>query len=99
MTVVLGVVCDDGLVMAADTQITESDRAMTERSVDYGVVAALRVLEALSYTSPSVGGPFTLVRITSDGAHALEDGEIEGARRHVERWRELEQDALDRLFD
>lgn len=72
---------------------------MTERSVDYGVVAALRVLEALSYTSPSVGGPFNVVRITSDGAHQLEDGEIEEVRRHVERWREFEQSALDRLFD
>ncbi|HEX6235857.1 MAG TPA: hypothetical protein VFZ68_01615, partial [Acidimicrobiales bacterium] len=30
---------------------------MTERPVAYGVVVAQRVLDALSYTSPSVGGP------------------------------------------
>lgn len=72
---------------------------MTERSVDYGVVAAQRVLDALSYTSPSVGGPFNVVRITPDGAHQLDDDEIDETRRYVHRWTELEQEALDKLFD
>jgi proteasome beta subunit len=30
---------------------------MTERDVDYGVLAALRVLDAPDASSPSVGGP------------------------------------------
>jgi proteasome beta subunit len=71
---------------------------MTERSIDHGVVAAQRVLDALSYTSPSVGGPFNVVRITSDGAHQLDDDEIEEVRGHVRRWTDLEQEALDKLF-
>lgn len=72
---------------------------MTERPVRYGVVVALRVLEALSYTSPSVGGPFDIIRITPDGTHHLDDDEIGEARRRVERWTALEQKALDGLFD
>ena len=71
---------------------------MTERTVDYGVVAALRVLEALSYTSPSVGGPFNIVRITPDGAHDLDDDEMESTHELVVRWTDLEQKALDKLF-
>lgn len=191
MTVVLAIRCDDGLVMGADTQITDSDRGMSyparklhllgehaawggsgaravlgdlvddfddaagtiveapdisralqdhilpvlrrhyenyiehvpgepdssgapmaqqagallahfrmvERSIDYGVVVAQRVLDALSYTSPSVGGPFDVVRITSEGVRRLDDDEIEKAREHVRRWTDLEQKALDGLFD
>lgn len=72
---------------------------MTERPVAYGVVVAQRVLDALSYTSPSVGGPFNVVRITPDEVHQLADDEIEQARRHVRRWTDLEQQALDHLFD
>ncbi len=72
---------------------------MVERSIDYGVVVAQRVLDALSYTSPSVGGPFDMVRITSEGVRRLDDDEIEEAREHVRRWTDLEQKMLDGLFD
>ena len=72
---------------------------MTERPVRYGVVAALRVLDALSYTSPSVGGPFDVICITPDGAHELDDDEIAKARKRVERWADMEQKTLDGLFD
>lgn len=71
---------------------------MTERDVDYGVVAALRVLDALDLSSPSVGGPMDLCRITPDGAHHLSDEEIDEVRGHVRRWQQLESKALDSLF-
>jgi len=41
---------------------------MTTRSIDYGVVAAVRVLDALEQTSPSVGGPMDVWRITAHGS-------------------------------
>lgn len=71
---------------------------MTERDVDYGVVAALRVLDALDATAPSVGGPMDVCRITPDGARHLDEDEIEQVRGRVTRWVELEQRALDDLF-
>ena len=37
---------------------------MTERDVDYGVLAAVRVLDALRITSPSIGGPIDVYRLT-----------------------------------
>lgn len=72
---------------------------MKERPVRYGVVAAVRVLDALSLTSPSVGGPLVVCRIDDAGACWLADDDIEEAREHAERWRALEQRALDDLFD
>jgi hypothetical protein len=72
---------------------------MTERDVDYGVVAALRVLDALDESSPSVGGPMDICRITSDGAHHLSPEEVEGVRGQVKRWIDLEHKALDGLFE
>lgn len=72
---------------------------MNERDVDYGVVAALRVLDALDASSPSVGGPMDLCRITPDGAHHLDPDEVDEVRRQVARWVDLEQEALDHLFD
>ena len=71
---------------------------MTERSVDHGVVAVMRVLDALDRTSPSVGGPMNVCRMTPDGAHHLDEGEVEQARDRVRRWVELEQRVLDDLF-
>jgi proteasome beta subunit len=71
---------------------------MVDRDVHYGVVAAIRIIDALAQTSPSVGGPLNVVRITPDGAHHLEQDEIEDERAHVRRWEELEQKALDDLF-
>ena len=71
---------------------------MTERSVDHGVVAVLRVLDALDRTSPSIGGPMNVCRLTPDGAHHLDEEEIGRTRDRVRRWVELERRALDELF-
>lgn len=72
---------------------------MTERDVEYGMVAAIRVLDALDASSPSVGGPMDLCRITPDGAEHLTDDEVKEVRGQRDRWIALEHDALDRLFD
>ncbi|MEX2422076.1 MAG: proteasome protein [Actinomycetota bacterium] len=72
---------------------------MTERDVDYGIIAVVRVLDALSTSQPMVGGPLSVVRITADGARHLEDDDIAAARDHVARWEEAERSALDGLFD
>lgn len=72
---------------------------MTARPVEYGVVGVVRVLEALERTSPSVGRPFSVASIREEGAHHLDDKEIAKALKDAQRWRDLEQEALDRLFD
>jgi proteasome beta subunit len=72
---------------------------MTERDVDHGVVAALRVLDALDATSPSVGAPMDICRITADGARHFNPDEVDAVRTQVQRWVELENVALDQLFD
>ena len=72
---------------------------MTERDVDYGVVAALRVLDALDATSPSVGAPMDICRISPDGARHFNPDEVEVIRNRVSRWVALENRALDQLFD
>jgi proteasome beta subunit len=70
---------------------------MTDRDVDHGVLAVVRVLDALDRTSPSVGGPMNVCRITPNGARDLDEKEIEHVREQVRRWVELEQRALDEL--
>src|SRR3546814_17296729 len=87
-----------GAAMAQQAGSLLSHFRMLERSVDHGVVAALRVLEALSYTSPSVGGPFTIARVTPEGVHLLDDDEVAEAHANLERWAEPEQKALDTLL-
>jgi proteasome beta subunit len=72
---------------------------MGERDVEYGVLAVVRVLEALRISQPMVGGPLNLVRLTADGAHFLDDDAVEEAREQVERWKQEDQRTLDRLFD
>lgn len=72
---------------------------MRERNVDYGVLAVVRVLEALRISQPMVGGPLNLVRITEDEARFLAEEEIEDAREQVERWEQADQRTLDELFD
>jgi hypothetical protein len=84
--------------MAQQAHALLANFRMTERGVDYGVVAALRVLDALDVSSPSVGGPMDLCRITADGAHRLDPEEVDGIREHVGRWLKLEERALDELF-
>ncbi|WP_336922001.1 hypothetical protein [Aquipuribacter sp. SD81] len=88
-----------GAPMAQQAGALLSHFRMTERPVEYGVVAVVRVLEALSLTSPSVGGPLSVARIREEGAHHLSAEEVDEARRHAERWEQLEKDALDHLFD
>lgn len=86
-----------GVIAQASALLAHFD--MAERAVDYGVVAALRVLDALDTSLPSVGGPMDICRITSEGAHHLDEDEIAEVRSRVGRWVELEQRALDELFE
>jgi proteasome beta subunit len=87
-----------GAAMAQQAGALLAQYRMTERSVDHGVVAVMRVLDALDRTSPSIGGPMNICRMTPDGAHHLDEKEVEQARERVRRWVELEQRALDELF-
>lgn len=72
---------------------------MLERPVRYGMLAIVRVLEALSVTSPSVGGPLDVARITPEGAYHFSDEEIVEVKQEVERWEDREREVLDTLFD
>ncbi|MGY4652548.1 20S proteasome alpha/beta subunit [Mycobacterium sp. URHB0021] len=87
-----------GAPMAQQAHALLAHFRMTERDIDYGVVAALRVLDALDASSPSVGGPMDLCRITPDGARHLGSDEVDDVRAQVHRWIELEHRALDQLF-
>lgn len=71
---------------------------MRDREVRYGEIAAVRVLDALRLTSPSVGGPLDLYRITPDGITHFDDDDLGDVRDQVTRWTELEQRALDDLL-
>ncbi|EWM66105.1 MULTISPECIES: proteasome protein [unclassified Micromonospora] len=88
-----------GAPMAQQAGALLSHFRMTARTVEYGVVGVVRVLEALEQTSPSVGRPFSVACIREEGAHHLDEKEIAKALKDVQRWRDLEQKALDRLFD
>ncbi|MTK01607.1 proteasome protein [Micromonospora sp. CP22] len=88
-----------GAPMAQQAGALLSHFRMIKRSVEYGVVSIVRVLEALDRTSPSVGGPFSVAAIREEGAHHLDEKEIAKALKDAQRLRELEQEALDRLFD
>lgn len=87
-----------GSAMAQQAGVLLAHFRMTERDVDHGVVAAVRVLDALRITSPSVGGPVDVYRMTPDGAHGLDTTEIDRARERVRRWEDLEEKVLDELF-
>ena len=88
-----------GAPMAQQAHALLTQFQMAERGVDYGVVAALRVLDALDSASPSVGGPMDICRITPEGAQHLDEDEIGQVRSRAGRWVELEQRALDELFE
>jgi 20S proteasome alpha/beta subunit len=88
-----------GAPMAQQARALLSNFRMNERPVTYGVLAALRVLYALDETSPTVGGPMDICRITPDGAEHLSPEDIDRAASEVRRWRELERETLDRLFE
>jgi hypothetical protein len=85
--------------MAQQARALLSNFRMNERPVEYGVIAALRVLHALDETSPTVGPPMDICRITPDGADHLSPDDIEEAGAQVRRWRDLERDTLDRLLE
>ena len=87
-----------GSAMAQQAHALLAHFRMTERDVEYGVVAALRVLDALDTSSPSVGGPMDICRITPEGAHHLTEDEVDDVRHQVDRWIDLEHRALDQLF-
>ena len=87
-----------GSAMAQQAGALLAQYRMVERGVDHGVLAAMRVLDALDVSSPSIGGPMNICRMTPRGAHHLDEKEIEQARERVRRWLELEQRALDELF-
>jgi 20S proteasome alpha/beta subunit len=88
-----------GSPMAQQAHALLAHFQMARRSVDYGVVAALRVLDALDASSPSVGGPMDICRITPEAARHLDEDEVARVREHVTTWIDLEQRALDELFD
>jgi proteasome beta subunit len=71
---------------------------MVDRPVDYGVLGAVRVIEALSVTSPKVGLEIDVARITADGATHLDDDGIDTVREDVKRWISAEQELLDGLL-
>lgn len=87
-----------GSPMAQQAGVLLSHFDMVDRSVRHGVVGLVRVLDALSVTSPSVGLQIDVATITAEGAHHLSKEEIEAARNDVERWRDGEQKVLDDLF-
>jgi proteasome beta subunit len=87
-----------GAPMAQQAHALLANFQMAQRGVDYGVVAALRVLDALDASSPSVGGPMDICRITPDQAHHLSPEEVDDVRDRVRRWGDLEERALDELF-
>ena len=88
-----------GAPMAQQAHALLGHFRMTERDVDYGVVAALRVLDALDATSPSVGAPMDLCRITPTGLGTTPPTRSRWSALSVSRWVELENRALDQLFD
>jgi proteasome beta subunit len=86
-----------GAAMAQQAGALLSHFSMTERDVDHGVLAAVRVLDALRITSPSIGGPVDVYRMTPDAAVALSEDDIERVRDRVREWARLEAEVLDRL--
>jgi 20S proteasome alpha/beta subunit len=87
-----------GAAMAQQAGALLAHFRMTERDVDYGVVATVRILDTLRMTSPSIGGPVDIYRITADKAAALSEKDIDRVRKQAQRWSELESKALDELF-
>lgn len=87
-----------GAAMAQQAGALLSHFRMTERSVEHGAVAVVRVLDALAETSPSVGGPIDVARIDETGAHHLSEREVAKARKLVSLWEAREQEVLDTLL-
>lgn len=88
-----------GAPMAQQAGALLSHFHLTERSLRFGCAAVLRVLRALDLTSPSVGEPFSLVRIDEEGAHHLSDKEIKEVSDLVRKWEDAEQSVIADIFD
>lgn len=88
-----------GAPMAQQAAALLAHFRMTDRPVDYGVLGAVRVIEALSVTSPSVGLEIDVARITPEGAEHLTDEEVDEARETIKAWIAAEQQALDDLME
>ena len=88
-----------GAAMARQAGSLLSHFHLAERSVDFGSAAVLRVLQALDLTSASVGKPFSLCRIDSEGAHHLSEKEIEKVGDVVRRWERAEQAVIADMFE
>lgn len=86
-----------GSAMAQQAGTLLAHFRMIDRPVDLGVLAAVRVLDALRISSPSVGGPVDVFRLTPDDARALSEDQIQEIRAQVRRWADLEGEALDRV--
>lgn len=87
-----------GAPMAQQAGTLLSHFRMINRPVDYGVLAAVRVIDALCVTSPSVGLEVDIARITPEGARELDDDEVEAARKDVKGWVEAERKLIDGLL-
>lgn len=88
-----------GAPMAQQASSLLSHFHFAERSLRFGCAAVLRVLQALDFTSASVGDPFSLCRIDAEGAHHLTDKEIEQVSKDVRRWEDAEQAVIAEIFD
>ncbi len=88
-----------GAPMAQQAYTLLENFNMSDRSVDYGLLGVLRVLDALAVSSPSVGGPMDLCRITPEEAHHLSPEEVAEVGEQVSQWKDREQKTLDVLFD
>jgi len=88
-----------GAAMAQQAGSLLSHFHLADRSVRFGCAAILRVLRALDLTSASVGKPFNLCRIDAEGAHHLNEEEIEELGDVVGRWEDAEQAVIADMFD
>ncbi|GAB5506571.1 MAG: hypothetical protein Rhirs2KO_17340 [Rhizobiaceae bacterium] len=88
-----------GAAMAQQASSLLSHFHFTERSLRFGCATVLRVLQALDLTSASVGDPFSLCAIDKNGAHHLDDDEIDKVDKDVRRWESAEQAAIADIFD
>jgi 20S proteasome alpha/beta subunit len=86
-----------GSAMAQQAGALLAHFQMSDRDVDHGVLVAVRVLDTLKITSPSIGGPVDVYRLTAQEAVALTEDDIERVRGRVRHWEELENETLDRL--
>ena len=87
-----------GAPMAQQAYALLASFQTSKRGGDYGGAPALRGLDALDVSSPTVGGPMDICGITPDGAHHLRPNELDQVRGQIAKWQELEQRAVDELF-